>query len=109
MKGRAHPALAALLLLGSGIAACGPIPVDQAERLCLEDARAATGPQGRVGLGIGTDGDDVGVLAGISMTISSDYIAGRDPEQVWADCVRRRSGQPPTRPLYGDLRDRSRG
>lgn len=100
MNGRAHSALAALLLLGSGIAACAPITVAQAERICLEDARAATGPQSRVGLGIGTDGDDVGVVAGVSMTISSDYIAGRDPAVAFHDCVVRRSGQVPTRPLH---------
>lgn len=100
MNGRAHSALAALLLLGSGIAACGPVTVAQAERICLEDARAATGPQSRVGLGIGTDGDDVDVLAGLSVTVSSDYIARRDPAVVFHDCVVRRSGQVPTRPLY---------
>ena len=100
MQGRAHSALAALLLLGSGIAACGPVPVDQAERSCLEDARAATRPESRVGLGIGTDGDDVAVVAGISTTISADYIAGRDPAVVYHDCVVRRSGQAPRRPLY---------
>lgn len=100
MNRRAHSALAGLLLLGSGVAACGPVPVAQAERICLEDARAATRPESRVGLGIGTDGHDVAVLAGISMTVSADYGAGRDPAVVFHDCVVRRSGQVPTRPLY---------
>ena len=49
---------------------------------------------------MGTDGDDVGVLAGFSVSVSSDYIRGRDPAVVFHDCVVRRSGQVPTRPLH---------
>ena len=100
MIARAHPALAALLSLGTGVAACGPVPVDQAERSCLRDARDATAPRSEVALGVGTDGNDVGVLAGFSVSVSSDYIRGRDPAVVFHDCVVRRSGQVPTRPLH---------
>lgn len=100
MTVRAHPALAALLLLATGLAACGPVPVDQAERSCLRDAREASAPRSQAVLGVGTDGDDVGVLAGFSVSVSSDYITGRDPAVVFHDCVVRRSGQVPTRPLH---------
>lgn len=99
MAARAHPGLAAALLLAGGIAACGPVPVDQAERLCLQDARDATRPRSELALGIGTDGDDVSAFGGLSVSVSSDYIRGRDPAEVFTDCVKRRSGQPPTRPL----------
>lgn len=109
MHGRAHPALAALLLLGSGIAACGPVPVDRAERICLEDARAATGPRTEVALGVGTDGHRIRTAGGISVSISSDYVRGRDPAVVYHDCVVRRSGQVPTRPLHDQPGYRSRG
>jgi hypothetical protein len=78
------------------LAACAPIPVERAEQMCLNDARLATGPRGTLGVGVSTDGP----RATLDVTVSSDYLAGRDPAQVFAACVRRRSGQPPTRPLY---------
>lgn len=78
----------------SPLMACGPIPVDQAERACAEDARLAERPRGRVGLGVGSGGG-VGVL---DVTVSSDFLLGRDPSQVYDACVKSRSGQFPTRP-----------
>lgn len=78
------------------LVACGPIPVAQAERVCLDRARAATGPHGEVA---------VGVMNGkprsrITLDISTDYLAGRDPSALFDQCVYQKSGQPPTRPLY---------
>jgi hypothetical protein len=84
--------LAAFLLAG----ACGPIPVNQAERVCLESARAAQQPRGEVGVGISSGGDLAGV---IDVTVSSDWVLGRDPNAIFNRCVQRRSGQMPTRPL----------
>jgi len=78
------------------LAACAPIPVERAEKMCLNDARLATGPRGTAGIGVTTDGP----YATLDVTVTSDYLAGRDPAQVFAGCVRRRSGQPPNRPLY---------
>jgi hypothetical protein len=79
------------------LAACvPPMPVERAEKLCLGDARLATGPRGTAGIGVSTDGP----RATLDVTVSSDYLAGRDPAQVFASCVQRRSGRPPTRPLY---------
>ena len=46
-----RPALACLLL-----AACSPIPVDQAERLCIPDAQVAQHPRGSVGFGVDSQG-----------------------------------------------------
>ncbi len=84
-----------ILVALSPLAACGPIPVDQAERACAEDARLAERPRGRVGVGINSDGQTSGVL---DVTISSDFLLGRDPSQVFDSCVKSRSGQFPTRP-----------
>lgn len=86
--------LAAVLPL---LAACGPIPVAQAERECFERARLASQPRGEVGFGVGSGGETAGNL---SLSISSDFIAGRDPSAVYDACVHQKSGQPPTRPLY---------
>ena len=91
---------AALFLLALGpvaLAACGPVPLEQAERICMEDADLATGPRGSVGVGVGSGGRTFGSF---EMSVSSDYVMGRDPADVYATCVQRRSGQPPSRPLY---------
>lgn len=97
MSGRRVAFLAVLTPVLLGLAACSPVPVAQAERICLDDARAARSPQGEVGFGVGSGGFRGGYL---SIGVSSDYIAGRDPSDVYNNCVMRRSGQMPTRPLY---------
>ncbi len=75
---------------------CGPIPVDQAERICIPDARAAQHPRGTVGFGIDSQGH---TAANLEIGISSDFLMGRDPDAVYSACVRQRSGQMPTRPF----------
>ncbi len=86
-----------ILLLPLALTACGPIPLAQAERQCLERARLAQQPRGEVGVGIGSDGKAAGKF---ELTVSSDYITGRDPSAVYDLCVQQKSGQPPSRPLY---------
>ncbi len=93
---RGAPALLVPALL-LGLAACAPIPVEQAERACLAAARDATGPRTEMGIGVGSHGARGGF---VSVGVSSDYIMGRDPAQVFENCVQRRSGQMPQRPLY---------
>lgn len=92
---RGFALLSTVLLLG--LAACGPIPVEDAEHACLDSALAAKHPRGTVGLGMSSDGR---VKATGEITISSDYLTGRDPADVFNACVKSRSGQFPTRPLY---------
>lgn len=92
---RAAPACA--LTLAVLAAACGPVTVDQAEADCFRTAQLASHPRGTVSLGVGSGG---GRYAGADVTISSDYLMGRDPAQVYASCVQQESGQPPRRPLY---------
>jgi hypothetical protein len=76
------------------LAACAPIPLDQAERLCAKEAREAQRPRGKVGLGIGSGGKPASTL---DVTISTDFLLGRDPAQVYDACVKARSGQFPSR------------
>jgi hypothetical protein len=85
-----------LMLTALSAAACGPVPVYQAEKECLEQARLAQRPQGEVFLGVNSDGK---VIAEGSVALSSDFIAGRDPSEVFKRCVYTRSGQFPTRSL----------
>jgi hypothetical protein len=74
--------------------ACGPVPVQQAERDCLERARMAEKPQASVFIGVNNKGE---VLKGGSFGVTTDYLAGRDPSAVFNECVKSRSGQFPTR------------
>ncbi len=78
------------------LAACGPVPVEQAERQCLNDARLAQQPRGEVGFGVDSRGN---VATRVEIAVSSDYLMGRDPNQVFTNCVYRRSGQFPRTPL----------
>jgi hypothetical protein len=79
-----------------GIAACGPVPLAEAERVCVEQARLAKQPRGELAVGVGSDGWSE---VGFEVEVTSDYLAGNDPEAVYVSCVRQRAGQMPSRPL----------
>lgn len=79
------------------LAACGPVSVAEAERQCYERARLAAQPRGMVSIGGTSTGR---VIGGLELSVSSDYIAGKDPAAVYETCVISKSGEPPTRPLY---------
>lgn len=86
-----------LLILPLILAACGPVSVQQAERDCFERARLAQQPRGMIKVG-GTSAGQV--AGGLDLSVSSDYLLGKDPSAVFETCVMARSGQAPTRPLY---------
>ena len=88
-----------LLPLIAVMAACGPVPVDQAERICLRDAQLAERPRGSVAMGVGSGSGGTRGYGSLELEISSDYIRGRDPSDVFNRCVLRRSGQMPVRVL----------
>ena len=85
------------LTLAALVAACGPVPVEQAEAECFRQAQLASRPRGSVAFGFGSGGAR---YAGAEVEISSDYLLGHDPSAVYQDCVMRRSGQAPRTPLY---------
>ncbi|MBK5945258.1 hypothetical protein CCR83_02045 [Rhodobacter veldkampii DSM 11550] len=87
---------ATVFVLLAAVAACGPIPVERAEDECFRQARLASQPRGMVGIGAGSGG----LVSKIEVEITSDYLRGRDPSEVYARCVYQKSGQLPTRPLY---------
>jgi hypothetical protein len=79
------------------LAGCEPLPMspEQAAEFCEERARAAQGPTGSVTVGVNSrSGPSVGATVGVT----GDFLAGRDPMQVYESCVFQRSGQPPIRP-----------
>ena len=78
------------------LAQCGPVPVDQAERMCIADAQMAQHPRGTFGIGLDPNGN---TSTSLSVGISSDFLLGHDPDQVFSNCVYQRSGQAPTHPF----------
>jgi hypothetical protein len=93
---RALSALCLTGLLPAFLVACGPVPLADAERECISSAQMTQHPRGSVGIGYGSGGRGAAYL---DLGISSNYILGRDPDQVYASCVHRRSGQMPSRPF----------
>ena len=85
----------AVLLLA--LAACTPVPVspERAAEICEDKARAAQGPTGRVSVGTNSR---TGGFGGVEIGVSSDFIAGRDPLDVYNECVFDRTGAAPIRP-----------
>lgn len=79
----------------SALAACGPVPVEQAERSCLRDARYAQSPRGSVAIGAGSGGG----YGRVELELSDDFLSGRSPAEAYERCVVSRSGQMPTRRL----------
>lgn len=84
------------LLICALLAACGPVTPEMAANQCEERARRATGPTGEARIGVNSE---KGVVGGVEIGITSDFIAGRDPQDVYESCVFNLTGQPPVRPL----------
>ena len=83
---------AALLL-----SACEPTPVspERAAQICEERAQAAQGPTGS--FTVGANSDD-GPFVGAEIGLTSDFVTGRDPLDVYEQCVIRQTGALPVRP-----------
>lgn len=82
--------------MGLVLAACGPVSPEDAANRCEERAQRAAGPTGEARLGVNSER---GVVGGLDVTITSDYLAGRDPQVVYENCVLQLTGQGPVRPL----------
>ncbi len=89
--------LVVMLALLAPLAACGPVPLAQAEADCLDRAMLAEQPRGEVHIGISSDG---GPYVSGEIGVSADYLSGRDPSAVYDECVFQRAGQMPSRPYY---------
>ncbi len=77
--------------------ACGPISLQEAERQCFERARLAQQPRGELAVGVDSNGN---AGAGLELTVTSDFLMGKDPSAVYETCVMSKSGEPPSRSLY---------
>ncbi len=90
----------AMLLLGSMLAACEtkPVPVEVAMEQCKKRAASAASPTGTVKVGVDSKGN---VSSGLIIELSTDYIAGKEPAEVYERCVVQKSGDKPTQPWPG--------
>ena len=79
-----------------GLAACGPVSPESAADRCEDRARAAQGPE--VGVTLGANSNS-GPFASASISITSDAILGRDPVQLYDECVFPLTGEMPFRPV----------
>jgi hypothetical protein len=79
------------------LAACELPPVDpeMAARECEGRAQAAQGPTGRVTFGVNST---TGRFTSAEVGVSSDFLRGLDPVQVYERCVFERTGALPVRP-----------
>jgi len=73
------------IVFGLVLSACTPpqMTFPEAVAFCQDKADAATGPQGAVGLSVGTGGTD----ASLSISISDSYLRGDDPDLVYETCM----------------------
>ena len=87
------PKSAALLL---ALAACTPVPLtpEQAAVECEARARAAQAPTGSVTVGVNSNS---GPFTTATIGVTGDYLAGRDPLEVYSDCVWDKTGAAPYR------------
>lgn len=98
MTRRAAP-VTGFIALGAALialAGCGQsLSPEQAYERCSERARLAVAPRGSIGVGVGSGGPS----ASLGVTITNDFIQGRDPYLVYDTCFREFTGAGPTRPL----------
>ena len=88
----------ALILPIALLAACGPQPPmdpQRAAEICEEQARAAQGPTGSVTVGVNSNS---GPSTDVEIGLSSDFLSGRGPLEVYRSCVFQKTGAEPVRP-----------
>ena len=88
---------ACITVLPCLVAACD-IPVDPARAAddCEARARAAQAPESRITLGANSN---TGPFASGSVSVSSDFVRGRDPVALYESCVFQKTGELPIRPV----------
>lgn len=98
MSGRAATTLLCMALgaVVPALTACAQtVSPERAYERCAERARLAAQPRGSIGIGAGSGGTSTN----LQLTITSDFLQGRDPQLVYENCFRDLTGSGPTQPL----------
>ena len=82
------------ILMLVGVASCGPVNPELAAQRCEVRARAVMGPTGEVAFGVN---NNTGAFTRAEIGISSDFLQGWDPTQVYDSCVLQMTGELPIR------------
>lgn len=84
------------VLILAGLASCGPQIVDPevAAKRCEERARASQAPTGEITFRVNSR---TGPTTSAKIGITSDFIQGLDPDQVYDRCVLEMTGAGPIR------------
>ncbi len=77
------------------LVACGPLDPELAAQRCEDRARKAQAPIGKVTLGVNSN---TGAFGRAQVGVTSDFLRGRDPQQVYDECVINLTGAMPIRP-----------
>ncbi|KFE35921.1 hypothetical protein [Thioclava atlantica] len=85
-----------LMAAGLTLAACGPMPVEQAERQCYAQYAPKAPLTGEAGMGVTNEG----FRSQMKVEVNLGVTAHGDPSKAYNACVYRKSGRMPTRPLY---------
>ena len=88
----------AMLAAGLVLAGCAPVPVETAERQCLQQLRPKAPISGEAGMGVTSDG--FRTKTEVEVNLGSSIGGTTDPSAAFDACVYRKSGRMPTRPLY---------
>ena len=94
----------ALLTAGAVLAGCAPAApptARQVEAACVREARGAAAPTGQVAVGLS---NNRGLQSGISIGVTDDFLRGRDPAAVYAECYQRNLGVLPQTPYTPAVR-----
>ncbi len=89
----------AAMFISLSLAACGAggyMSLEAAESKCADRARASMGPTGSVSVGLNSK---TGVSTGARIGVSSDFLMGKDPQEVYFSCMQQLTGQPPVSAL----------
>lgn len=88
----------AIATLGGALAlgACGPVPVERAERICRDRVTPPAPVSGDAGIGVSSSG--VQSRARVRFNIGTGMSG--DPSAAYDRCVFDQSGRMPTRPYY---------
>ena len=88
-----------MLYIAPLLAACTPVPMtlERAERICREELSLADGFEGRVALGVGSEG--ARTKAGV--TITNRIFSTQSEEDYFAECVRREMAGEPKPTTFG--------